>query len=150
MTVQVIVILIQHFIDPRLTILTTHILGYMLPPKYNYHRPIPISILEEGECKCVICMSEIEVPHSKSDNEEDVEMEDAPLLSRRSHHVTLEESEKQSPSPSTPGTKWELGSYSSPDIMVTPCNHVFHTACLERWKEYKLECPLCKKELPIG
>lgn len=25
------------------------------------------------------------------------------------------------------------------DCMVTPCNHVFHSACLQRWMEEKME-----------
>jgi transmembrane E3 ubiquitin-protein ligase len=35
------------------------------------------------------------------------------------------------------------------DYMVTPCNHVYHTECLIRWIEIKLECPICRTELPI-
>lgn len=32
--------------------------------------------------------------------------------------------------------------------MVTPCNHVFHTSCLENWMSYKLQCPVCRSPLP--
>eukprot|EP01028_Stygiella_incarcerata_P014164 TRINITY_DN9137_c0_g1_i1.p1 TRINITY_DN9137_c0_g1~~TRINITY_DN9137_c0_g1_i1.p1 ORF type:complete len:501 (-),score=119.82 TRINITY_DN9137_c0_g1_i1:70-1572(-) len=32
--------------------------------------------------------------------------------------------------------------------MVTPCGHVFHTRCLVRWMEVKLECPTCRAALP--
>jgi hypothetical protein len=32
--------------------------------------------------------------------------------------------------------------------MITPCDHVFHEACLERWMEQKLECPVCRAGLP--
>nr|KAJ3423051.1 hypothetical protein HK105_003877 [Polyrhizophydium stewartii] len=34
------------------------------------------------------------------------------------------------------------------NYMVTPCHHIFHTECLERWMEVKLECPVCRSELP--
>ncbi|KAG0669200.1 transmembrane E3 ubiquitin-protein ligase 1 [Maudiozyma exigua] len=34
------------------------------------------------------------------------------------------------------------------DYMVTPCNHIFHTACLENWMSYKLQCPVCRTPLP--
>ncbi|KAI8926783.1 hypothetical protein BC831DRAFT_425303 [Entophlyctis helioformis] len=34
------------------------------------------------------------------------------------------------------------------NYMVTPCHHIFHTECLERWMEIKLECPVCRAELP--
>ena len=32
--------------------------------------------------------------------------------------------------------------------MVTPCRHVFHSACLEGWMRYKLQCPICRESLP--
>lgn len=32
--------------------------------------------------------------------------------------------------------------------MLTPCNHVFHTACLQRWMMVKMECPTCRSILP--
>lgn len=32
--------------------------------------------------------------------------------------------------------------------MVTPCDHIFHTQCLENWMSYKLQCPVCRSPLP--
>jgi hypothetical protein len=32
--------------------------------------------------------------------------------------------------------------------MVTPCRHVFHSACLEGWMRYRLQCPICRENLP--
>ena len=32
--------------------------------------------------------------------------------------------------------------------MVTPCGHCFHRACLERWMEQELICPVCRARLP--
>ena len=32
-------------------------------------------------------------------------------------------------------------------FMLTPCNHVFHTECLEKWLEYKKECPNCRTSM---
>lgn len=35
-----------------------------------------------------------------------------------------------------------------PARMLTPCNHVFHPACLQRWMDVKMECPTCRAVLP--
>ncbi|EKD19923.1 ring finger ubiquitin ligase [Drepanopeziza brunnea f. sp. 'multigermtubi' MB_m1] len=32
--------------------------------------------------------------------------------------------------------------------MVTPCRHIFHTACLEGWMRFRLQCPNCRENLP--
>uniref|UniRef100_A0A061R832 RING-type E3 ubiquitin transferase n=1 Tax=Tetraselmis sp. GSL018 TaxID=582737 RepID=A0A061R832_9CHLO len=32
--------------------------------------------------------------------------------------------------------------------MVTPCNHYFHSTCLQRWMDVKMECPTCRRVLP--
>lgn len=32
--------------------------------------------------------------------------------------------------------------------MVTPCRHIFHTACLENWMKFRLKCPICREDLP--
>ena len=33
-------------------------------------------------------------------------------------------------------------------FMITPCHHAFHTECLNRWMDVKLECPTCRAILP--
>ncbi|KAH0915554.1 hypothetical protein HID58_030000 [Brassica napus] len=32
--------------------------------------------------------------------------------------------------------------------LVTPCEHFFHTGCLQRWMDIKMECPTCRRSLP--
>ena len=32
--------------------------------------------------------------------------------------------------------------------MVTPCKHIFHSVCLEGWMRYRLQCPICRDNLP--
>ncbi|KAL1219380.1 Transmembrane E3 ubiquitin-protein ligase FLY2 [Cardamine amara subsp. amara] len=34
------------------------------------------------------------------------------------------------------------------DCMVTPCEHIFHSGCLQRWMDIKMECPTCRRSLP--
>lgn len=37
---------------------------------------------------------------------------------------------------------------NSNDCMVTPCDHFFHSGCLQRWMDIKMECPTCRRSLP--
>ncbi|KAK9689864.1 hypothetical protein RND81_09G087000 [Saponaria officinalis] len=39
-------------------------------------------------------------------------------------------------------------SQRSSDCMVTPCDHYFHSGCLQRWMDIKMECPTCRRSLP--
>ncbi|XP_054815238.1 transmembrane E3 ubiquitin-protein ligase FLY1-like [Prosopis cineraria] len=39
-------------------------------------------------------------------------------------------------------------SQRSNDCMVTPCEHFFHSGCLQRWMDIKMECPTCRRPLP--
>ena len=32
--------------------------------------------------------------------------------------------------------------------MLAPCNHIFHQSCLTSWMDVKMECPVCRTELP--
>lgn len=34
------------------------------------------------------------------------------------------------------------------DLMITPCNHLYHTLCFNSWLEQKELCPICRRELP--
>lgn len=34
------------------------------------------------------------------------------------------------------------------DVMTAPCKHQFHSDCLKRWMVRKMECPVCRMQLP--
>ena len=36
---------------------------------------------------------------------------------------------------------------SNKPIMITPCQHIFHSNCLEEWLQMKKECPSCRRDL---
>lgn len=38
--------------------------------------------------------------------------------------------------------------FSRRTYMVTPCRHIFHSPCLEGWMRYRLQCPICRDNLP--
>ncbi|WYZ38878.1 hypothetical protein EsH8_III_000792 [Colletotrichum jinshuiense] len=41
-----------------------------------------------------------------------------------------------------------VGVFTRRNYMVTPCRHIFHSACLEGWMRFRLQCPICREELP--
>ena len=38
--------------------------------------------------------------------------------------------------------------YNKKRFMITPCSHVFHSPCMEKWMELKNECPYCRRPIP--
>ena len=90
----------------------------LLPEKYDYYRPI---VVEED--------SAVDLERGDGTNET------RPLMSnsepKRECCICM-----------------ESVAIHSRERMVTPCNHFFHAACLERWLEVRLECALCRSPVP--
>ena len=40
------------------------------------------------------------------------------------------------------------GMFVRRQYMVTPCRHIFHRHCLEGWMRFRLQCPICREEIP--
>ncbi|KAF1983216.1 hypothetical protein K402DRAFT_396919 [Aulographum hederae CBS 113979] len=75
---------------------------------------------------CAICMQQLEVP------------------------VLSSSSSSGSADAGTESTATGLGTglLARRQYMVTPCRHIFHTACLEGAMRYRLQCPICRETLP--
>ena len=139
-----------------------------LPPKVDYSRPIPPSLLPPGTAE--------EVATSESlRNERGQQTEVRTLVCREtSPHrgaggarnrikgsranrtetgMTAETIKDLPPSPRTPSIDCVI-CYTGIDVrnrkgyMLAPCDHIFHKECLVQWMEVKMECPICRKELP--
>ncbi|KAG9246742.1 RING finger ubiquitin ligase-like protein [Calycina marina] len=46
------------------------------------------------------------------------------------------------------GSSGVVGMLARRQYMVTPCRHVFHSTCLEGWMRFRLQCPICRENLP--
>ena len=33
--------------------------------------------------------------------------------------------------------------------MMTPCNHSYHSVCLKKWMDIRMECPTCRQAIPV-
>ena len=132
-----------------------------LPPKYDYHRPVPESLLpvqvEPAPNKSPD--DSVESTSSLLGNEgivgENLTTGTRNRKEKRNHDdsnggTIIEETE-------TPCCKPTLECvicYNSIRIedkrnyMLAPCGHIFHRTCLEQWMEVKMECPICRMELP--
>jgi hypothetical protein len=42
---------------------------------------------------------------------------------------------------------YKLSSYNTKPFILTPCKHIFHSFCLNKWLEQKEECPNCRQSL---
>ncbi|EJT80505.1 hypothetical protein GGTG_00501 [Gaeumannomyces tritici R3-111a-1] len=49
---------------------------------------------------------------------------------------------------SDPAAGGVAGVLARRQYMVTPCRHIFHSECLEGWLRFRLQCPICREDLP--
>ncbi|KAL9000347.1 MAG: hypothetical protein Q9169_001064 [Polycauliona sp. 2 TL-2023] len=75
---------------------------------------------------CAICMQILEVPIVPRDAES-------------------QSADNTNPASGVGVKDWIFGRRA---YMVTPCRHIFHSACLESWMRYRLQCPTCRDDLP--
>ncbi len=76
---------------------------------------------------CAICMQNLEVPVAPSKVTTSTDSEEAGEATASSLATMI---------------------FSRRAYMVTPCRHIFHSACLEGWMRYRLQCPICRENLP--
>lgn len=86
-------------------------------------------IIEKGKrtFDCAICMQNLEVPVVPLSATTSTDSEEAREATASSLATTI---------------------FSRRAYMVTPCRHIFHSVCLEGWMRYRLQCPICRENLP--
>lgn len=104
-----------------------------IPEGYSYYKQVSLALLKE---------------HGDVQESEDVASEQVP----EDHHTHMQTSVDCAICMSeVPVNVEELPETHNIDIhsyMVTPCDHIFHSTCLQNWMNYKLQCPVCRAPLP--
>lgn len=147
-----------------------------LPPKFDYSRPLPPSMIPTAAPIDFPASESIEdrgLPSTQSPVEAD---DDSPSATSRVRHTTApttrnrmrrtanrneavsmtsETVEQVSSSAQTTHHTLDCSiCYDDIDVhdrsgyMLAPCNHIFHRHCLLQWMDVKMECPICRIELP--
>ena len=88
---------------------------------------------------CAICRELLEVPVFNNNNNNN---------KAGSFFSSSSESSSSAVAAASSGMAGITGVFARKAYMVTPCRHIFHTDCLEGWMKYRLQCPICREELP--
>ena len=139
-----------------------------LPPKYDYHRPVPASLLspdDEIANPTEQLQKERELPKTEVRSlvvsNRDLNSRGSGARNRKEGNrvkgetVMTAETLTQVPTSSGAPSCIECSiCYNNIDTtnreayMIAPCNHIFHRECLQQWMDVKMECPICRLNLP--
>ena len=148
-----------------------------LPPKFDYSRPLPTSMLPPGALDAPVpeLMDESQRSPASLERKKLLSNEStstsAPSRGRhttavttrsrksgranRTESMTTETVEPPPCSASPQHASPECSMcYDAIDVrdrhgyMLAPCDHLFHRECLVQWMDVKLVCPICRTELP--
>jgi len=127
-----------------------------LPPKFDYHRPIPQSLLPTEVVEQDLKRDRTPSPPPlKSESPELKTTGTRNRLKKKGgsqeHPVTTMTTE--SITPPTPALDCVIccngiDHHNRKGYMLAPCEHIFHKDCLIQWMDVKMECPICRTELP--
>ncbi|GAM89045.1 hypothetical protein ANO11243_070790 [Dothideomycetidae sp. 11243] len=120
-----------------------------VPPAYDYH-PVLWTDEESGNLPVgADAASPIKVSNSSSMPRSDLDQDDgirgfdcAVCMQTVEAHVHTSASGGEG------GLAGAAGLLARRTYMLTPCRHIFHTKCLEGWMKYRLQCPICREDLP--
>ena len=137
-----------------------------LPPKFDYNRPIPASLLPsevEGETPTQVLRNErsapaeVQAPFPPRDTSSHRPKGARNRMkgNRTNRNENAMTTETISATHARPCPSFDcVICYNEIDIrncagyMLAPCDHLFHKECLVQWMEVKMECPICRKALP--
>ncbi|MCJ1433227.1 hypothetical protein MMC27_002586 [Xylographa pallens] len=141
--IQVWVLFSQEILGPRFFIPN----GWA-PPAYDYH-----PVLREDDEEAGATMP-IGFREATSDSEPSSPSGESKKKGQRTFDCAICMQSIDVPVVSAGGAEGDTGNslatslFSRRAYMVTPCRHIFHSPCLEGWMRYRLQCPICRENLP--
>lgn len=141
---QVLVLLIQWVWDPRLGLERFSFVRDLIPKAWDYHPILRESDIENGGLPIgLVRGSEGEGEQRKKEHASTGEnwCVDCAICMQAVEVPVLRVNDNEN-------AGGVVGMLSRRLYMVTPCRHVFHSACLEGWLRFKLRCPICRESLP--
>lgn len=138
--IEVIILLLQKSFGART----------ILPKKYRnkgfdyYKDKVNIEMHISKNPNCVICLESLSVEVDENFNTIQKKEKAKTNCSKLMHLCFLDKIKKKI-------ERWLKnmeGKSQKKKYMITPCDHVFHSICLERWMRQKNECPYCKAVIP--
>jgi len=123
-----------------------------LPPKYDYGRPIPASLLPQSVRNSSNGTSENELGETSPSRERNTNgvtrIRRGGSSNREESVMTMSEDNSDTPTLDCPICHDEIDANDRSRYMLGPCDHLFHKQCLEQWMDVKMECPICRTNLP--
>lgn len=151
--IQIVVLATQDIVGPRYGVPA----GWT-PTAWDYHPILREENLEGGGLPIGLMDDHLGL-HTENDDEYTWQSEtESTGKKKHSHHRVIDCSIcrevleipviKAGDEATTATSAGVTGAFARRSYMVTPCRHIFHTACLESWMQYRLQCPICREELP--
>jgi transmembrane E3 ubiquitin-protein ligase len=128
-----------------------------LPPKYDYHRKLPPSMMPDNPEPNKSCDKPTIVDPLKPTDTDHCQTTGTRnrLKGGRGKVDSSSVSMTSEPITSPPSSSLdcviccnEISYHNRKGYMLAPCDHIFHKDCLIQWMEVKMECPICRTELP--
>ncbi|KAF2156579.1 RING finger ubiquitin ligase [Myriangium duriaei CBS 260.36] len=149
--IQCLVLASQEILGPRWFVKSD-----WMPPAYDYH---PILRVDEEGGNLPVGASEAEVGLGKAGGSHATTRSDGPRDDATKNDgvrvfdcaVCMQDIEVHVYGPDSGaegGIAGAAGLLARRAYMMTPCRHIFHAKCLEGWMKYRLQCPICREDLP--
>ena len=123
--IEAIILSLQKLIGPKFVIPK-----FLREESYNYY--IGIEDVPNRQMECVVCLEKMEAKiQTEIENAQKVDNTENSFYDK---FINLVDKLKDHPNKTS--------------FMRTPCQHIFHSHCLEKWLELKNECPYCRNKIP--